>query len=348
MNSVASPPENELQMTPNSIENLSSSEAFIYRSKLPDISISNQIPLHTYCFENISYLCEKPCLITASHGRIYSYSETHLICKKNFRDVIMLLLQNCSEFVFSFLGASMLGAISTTANPFYTQAEIFKQFNSSKTKLIITQSHFVEKTPRLIVTIDDPPQNCLHFSIISDAVQKEIPSVSIEHENPVLLSNSSGTTGLPKGTILTHKSLISNVAQLVDGENPNLYLKSNDVVLCVLPQFHIYALSIVLLCSLRTGTGLVLMQKFVVTLLLELIQRYFPLVQSFDLSSICAILSSAAPLGKELEDALKSRIPQAIIGQAYRMKEAGPVITMSPVLTKQSFPLKSGSSGLVL
>ncbi|XP_026382086.1 4-coumarate--CoA ligase 2-like [Papaver somniferum] len=363
--------------------------AFVYRSKLPDIPITNQIPLHTYCFENISQYPEKPCLITGSNGRIYSYYETHLNCQKTSvglsklgirkGDVIMLLLQNCPEFVFSFLGASMLGAVSTTANPFYTQAEIFKQIKASKTKLIITQSQYVKKlqaddsgenAPRIgkdfiVVTVDDPPENCLRFSTLLDADEKEIPSVSIQPENAVLLPYSSGTTGPPKGTILTHKSLTSSIAQQVDGENPNLYLKSSDVVLCALPLFHIYAIHIVLLCSLRAGAGVLLMPKFNNTILMQLIQRYRvsvapvvpplvralvknPKVGSFDLSSIRAVLSGAAPLGKELEDAFKSRFPQAVVGQGYGMTEAGPVLAMSLALAKQSFPSKSGSCGTVV
>ncbi|MCL7045889.1 hypothetical protein MKW94_022808 [Papaver nudicaule] len=362
---------------------------FVYRSKLPDIPITNQIPLHTYCFENISKFPEKTCLITGSDGRIYTYHETHLICQKTAvglsklgikkGDVIMLLLQNCPEFVFSFLGASMLGVVSTTANPFYTQAEIFKQINSSGTKLIITQSQYVEKlqadsadqnAPKMgedfiVVTVDDPPENCLHFSAISDADEKEIPSVSIQPENDVLLPYSSGTTGPPKGVVLTHKSLISSIAQQVDGENPNLYLKSNDIVLCALPLFHIYAIHIVLLCSLRAGAGVLLMPKFNKTILMELIQRYKvsvapvvpplaralaknPLDGSFDLSSIRAVLSGAAPLEKELEDAFKSRFPRAIFGQAYGMTEAGPVLAMSLVFAKQPFPSKPGSCGTVV
>ncbi|KAI3917597.1 hypothetical protein MKW98_021359 [Papaver atlanticum] len=386
MISVASAETQQMTSTPNLIE-IPSTETFIYRSKLPDIPISNQIPLHTYCFENISEFSEKPCLITGSNGRIYSYSETHLICQKTAvglsklgikkGDVIMLLLQNCPEFIFSFLGASMLGAVSTTANPFYTQAEIFKQFNSSKTKLIITQSQYVDKlrdssenAPKIgedfiVVTIDDPPENCIHFSVISDADEKEIPSVSIEPDSAVVLPYSSGTTGLPKGVILTHKSLISSVAQQVDGENPNLYLKSDDVVLCVLPLFHIYSLHSVLLCSLRAGAAVLLMEKFEINSLLELIQRYRvsvtpvvpplvlalaknPLVENFDLSSIRAVLSGAAPLGKELQDALKSRVPQAIFGQGYGMTEAGPVLAMSLVFAKQPFSSKSGSCGTVV
>ncbi|OVA02851.1 AMP-dependent synthetase/ligase [Macleaya cordata] len=386
MISVASPETQPQQISPNSIEN-PSSETFVFRSKLPDIPISDHLPLHTYCFEKISEFSEKTCLITGSNGRIYTFAETHLICQKTAAglsklgikqgDVIMLLLQNCPEFIFSFIGASMLGAISTTANPFYTQAEIFKQFTSSRTKLIITQSQYVEKLrdstgnfPKIgedfiVVTIDDPPENCIHFSVISDADEREIPSVSIDPNDPVVLPYSSGTTGFPKGVILTHKSLISSVAQQVDGENPNLYLKSDDVVLCVLPLFHIYSLHSVLLCSLRAGAGVLLMQKFEIGSLLDLIQRFRvsvapvvpplvialaknPMVESFDLSSIRMVLSGAAPLGKELQEALKSRVPQAVLGQGYGMTEAGPVLAMSLVFAKNPFPTKSGSCGTVV
>ncbi|KAL6972245.1 4-coumarate--CoA ligase 3 [Sarracenia purpurea var. burkii] len=256
------------------------------------------------------------------------------------------LLQNCAEFVFAFMGASMIGAITTTANPFYTAAEVFKQFKTSKAKLIITQAQYVDKLrdagenyPKLgedftLITVDDPPAGCLHFSVLSEANESEVPSVSIHPDDPVALPFSSGTTGLPKGVILTHRSLITSVAQQVDGENPNLHLKSEDVVLCVLPLFHIYSLNSVLLCSLRAGAGVLLMHKFEIGALLELIQRYRvsvaavvpplvlalaknPMVVGFDLSSIRMVLSGAAPLGKELEEALRSRVPQAIFGQVH-------------------------------
>lgn len=289
----------------------------------------------------------------------------------------MLLLQNCAEFVFAFMGASMIGAVTTTANPFYTCAEVFKQFNASKSKLIITQSQYVDKLrdagdnfPKLgeefsVITIDDPPENCLHFSLLSEANESEIPTVSIDPDDPVALPFSSGTTGLPKGVILTHKSLISSVAQQVDGENPNLHLKGEDVVLCVLPLFHIYSLNSVLLCSLRAGAGVLLMHKFEIGALLELIQRHRvsvaavvpplvlalaknPMVVTFDLSSIRMVLSGAAPLGKELEEALRTRVPQAIFGQGYGMTEAGPVLSMCLAFAKQPFPTKSGSCGTVV
>ncbi|PON77529.1 4-coumarate-CoA ligase [Parasponia andersonii] len=360
----------------------------VFKSKLPEIPISKNLPLHAYCFERMSELADRPCLIVGSTGRTYSFAETRLIAQKTGAglsglgikrgDVIMILLQNCAEFVFAFMGASMIGAVTTTANPFYTSAEVFKQFNASKAKLIITQSQYVDKLrepagdqyPKLgedfsVFTIDDPPENCLHFSVLSEANENDIPEVVIDPDDPVALPFSSGTTGLPKGVILTHKSLITSVAQQVDGENPNLYLKTEDVVLCVLPLFHIYSLNSVLLCSLRAGAAVLLMPKFEIGTLLELIQRHCvsvaavvpplvlalaknPKVAEFDLSSIRVVLSGAAPLGKELEDALRSRVPQAILGQGYGMTEAGPVLSMCLAFARQPLPSKSGSCGTVV
>eukprot|EP00262_Sarcandra_glabra_P016666 TRINITY_DN549_c0_g1_i1.p1 TRINITY_DN549_c0_g1~~TRINITY_DN549_c0_g1_i1.p1 ORF type:complete len:564 (-),score=62.89 TRINITY_DN549_c0_g1_i1:66-1757(-) len=370
--------------TPTQPAETPSSETFIFRSKLPDIPISN-LPLHTYCFENISEFSDRPCLINGSTNKIHTFAETHLLCRKTAAglsklgvkqgDVIMVLLQNCPEFIFSFMGASIIGAVTTTANPFCTAQEIHKQFSASGTKLIITQSQYVDKLrtenfPPIgenfaVITIDEPPENCLHFSAISEADERQIPDVEIDQNDPVALPFSSGTTGLPKGVVLTHKSLVSSVAQQVDGENPNLHLNSEDIVLCVLPLFHIFSLNSVLLCSLRAGAGVLVMQKFEIGALLELIQRYRvsvamvvpplvlalaknPMVEKFDLSSIRIVLSGAAPLGKELEEALRSRVPQAVFGQGYGMTEAGPVLSMCLAFAKPPFATKSGSCGTVV
>lgn len=180
--------------------------------------------------------------------------------------------------------------------------------------------------------MDDPPENCLHFSVLSEGKEEELPEVEIHPDDAVALPFSSGTTGLPKGVILTHKSLTTSVGQQVDGENPNLYMTHDDVVLCVLPLFHIFSLNSVLLCALRAGSAVLLMHKFEIGALLDLIQRHRvsvamvvpplvlalaknPTVAEFDLSSIRLVLSGAAPLGKELEEALRSRVPQAVLGQ---------------------------------
>eukprot|EP01018_Ginkgo_biloba_P005454 Gb_41091 [translate_table: standard] len=359
-------------------------ELYLYRSKLPDIEISNHLPLHTYCFEKLHEFRDRPCLIQGSTGKIYSYGEVELISRRvasglsklgiGKGDVVMLLLPNCPEFAFVFLGASFRGAIATTANPFYTPNDIAKQVNASGAKLIVTQSSYVEKLRDLmandalclqVVTIDGPPEDCLHISLLTEADENECPSVDISPDDAVALPYSSGTTGLPKGVMLTHKGLVSSVAQQVDGENPNLYLRSEDVVLCVLPLFHIYSLNSVLLCSLRAGSTILLMQKFEIGSLLDLIQRFKvtvapvvppivlaiaknAMVEDYDLSSIRIVLSGAAPLGKELEEALRTRVPNALFGQGYGMTEAGPVLAMCLAFAKEPFPVKPGSCGTVV
>nr|UUJ74916.1 4-coumarate:CoA ligase [Cephalotaxus hainanensis] len=356
---------------------------FLFRSKLPDIEIPNHLPLHKYCFEQLAEFAERPCLIDGASGKIFTYGEVDLISRKAAAglaklglqqgQVVMLLLQNCVEFAFVFLGASIRGAIATTANPFYTPGEIAKQVKASGARIIVTQAAYVDKLGDLtredcdltVITIDNPPEGCNPISVLTEADESECPCVDIHPDDVVALPYSSGTTGLPKGVMLTHKGLVSSVAQQVDGDNPNLYFHSEDVILCVLPLFHIYSLNSVLLCALRVGAAMLVMQKFNIVALLELIDKYKvtvapfvppivleitknPIVANYDVSSIRLIISGAAPLGKELEDALRARFPGAKFGQGYGMTEAGPVLAMNLAFAKEPFPVKSGSCGTVV
>lgn len=331
------------------MESKEDQKEFIFRSKLPDIYIPNHLPLHTYCFENISQFRDRPCLINGTTGQTYTYADVELTARKvgagmaklglQQGDVIMLLLQNSPEFVFAFLGASYVGGISTTANPFYTPAEVAKQATASKAKLIITQAAYVDKVKEFakeneikLMSIDSQLEGILHFSDLTRVDESELPAVKINPDDVVALPYSSGTTGLPKGVMLTHKGLVTSVGQQVDGENPNLHFQSEDVILCVLPLFHIYSLNSVLLCGLRVGAAILIMQKFEINKLLELVDEYkvtiapfvppivlaiakSPEINKYDLSSIRTILSGAAPMGKELEDAFGSKLPNAKLGQ---------------------------------
>ncbi|KAK3158813.1 hypothetical protein QOZ80_2AG0141890 [Eleusine coracana subsp. coracana] len=367
-------------------------EVTVFRSKLPDIEIPRHLPLHEYCFARASELPDAPCLIAAATGRTYTYAETHLLCRKAAAalhglgvaqgDRVMVLLHNSVEFVLAFFGASILGAVTTAANPFCTPQEIHKQFKASGAKLIVTQSAYVDKLrnepffPSLgtvdltVVTIDDdarPEEGCVSFwDLVTSADVGTLPEVKICPDDPVALPFSSGTTGLPKGVVLTHGGQVCGVAQQVDGANPNLHMRAGeDVALCVLPLFHIFSLNSVLLCALRAGAAVMLMPRFEMGAMLEGIARWRvtvaavvpplvlalaknPALDKHDLSSIRIVLSGAAPLGKELVDALRARLPQAVFGQGYGMTEAGPVLSMCPEFAKEPSPAKPGSCGTVV
>jgi 4-coumarate--CoA ligase len=158
---------------------------------------------------------------------------------------------------------------------------------------------------------------------------------------------------------------VTSVAQLVDGANPNLHLRESDAVLCVLPMFHIYSLHSILLCGMRAGAALVLMKRFDTARMLDLVQRHgitvAPLVppivvemaksdtlDRYDLSSVRMVISGAAPMGKELQDVLRARLPNAVFGQGYGMTEAGPVLSMCMAFAKVPSPVKSGACGTVV
>jgi len=322
---------------------------FIFRSKLPDIYIPTHLPLHTFIFQNLSQFNHRPCLINAATGECFTYAHVQLTARRvaaglnklgiQQGDVILILLQNCPEFVFAFLGSSFRGATVTTANPFFTPAEVAKQAAASNAKLIITRASYVDKVKDFarekdvkVMCVDGAPEGYLDFSELTEASERDIPGVKISPDDVVALPYSSGTTGLPKGVMLTHKGLVTSVAQQVDGENPNLYLRSDDVVLCVLPLFHIYSLNTVLLCSLRVGAAVLIMPEFDIVKLAELVEKHkvsvAPLVppivlaiaknrqlEQYDMSSIRMIISGAAPVGKELEDSVRAKLPNAIFGQ---------------------------------
>ncbi|GFZ03979.1 4-coumarate:CoA ligase 1 [Actinidia rufa] len=284
----------------------------------------------------------------------------------------MLLLPNSTEFVLAFLGASYIGATTTMANPFFTPAEVVKQAKASNSKLIVTQACYVEKVKDYaiennvkVMCIDSPPDGCSHFSDLTQADECEAPEVEISPDDVVALPYSSGTTGLPKGVMLTHKGLVTSVAQQVDGDNPNLYMHSDDVMICVLPLFHIYSLNSVLLCGLRVGAAILVVQKFEIGSFLGLMERYkvtigpfvppivlaiakSPAVDDYDLSAVRTVMSGAAPLGRELEEAARAKFPNAKLGQGYGMTEAGPVLAMCLAFAKEPFEIKSGACGTVV
>jgi 4-coumarate--CoA ligase len=355
----------------------------VFRSKLPDIEINNEQTLQSYCFEKMAEVASRPCIIDGQTGASYTYTEVDSLTRRAAAglrrmgvgkgDVVMNLLRNCPEFAFSFLGAARLGAATTTANPFYTPHEIHRQAEAAGAKLIVTEACAVEKVLEFaagrgvpVVTVDGRRDGCVDFAeLIAGEELPEADEAGILPDDVVALPYSSGTTGLPKGVMLTHRSLVTSVAQLVDGSNPNVCFNKDDALLCLLPLFHIYSLHTVLLAGLRVGAAIVIMRKFDVGALVDLVRAHRITIAPFvppivveiaksdrvtadDLASIRMVLSGAAPMGKDLQDAFMAKIPNAVLGQGYGMTEAGPVLAMCLAFAKEPFKVKSGSCGTVV
>ncbi|KAK4481846.1 hypothetical protein RD792_012757 [Penstemon davidsonii] len=355
-------------------------EEHIFRSKLPDIHIPNHLPIHTHCFQNLSNHHSRPALVNGATGEIFTHADVYLNARRvavglhnlGIRQghVIMLLLHNSPEFVFAFLAASFIGATTTTANPLYTAAEITTQAKISSTKLIITHARYVEKlnvfaseNGAVIVSIDKPLSPLIiQFSELKSD-EKMLPGVDIRSEDTAALLFSSGTTGHPKAVMLSHKNIVTCVSQQVDGGNAAFHIDGEDLMLCVLPLFHVYSLVTVMLCSLRVGAALMIVQKFEINDLIVLMRKHkvtiAPLVPpillaiakipsaNLDLSSVRRVVCGAAPMDEKLQSSVRVKLPNAVIGQGYGMTEAG-VLSMCLGFAKEPFKFKSGSCGTVM
>jgi acyl-CoA synthetase (AMP-forming)/AMP-acid ligase II len=166
----------------------------------------------------------------------------------------------------------------------------------------------------------------------------DAPDVEIDAENDLaVLPYSSGTTGLPKGVMLTHRNLVVNICQTQAG----FPIEPDDTLIGVLPFFHIYGMTVIMNQGLRAGATIVTMPRFELEHFLELIERHrvtrayvvppialalakHPAVEGRDLSALRTIMSGAAPLGAELIEQVADRIGCAVI-QGYGLTETSPV-----------------------
>ncbi|CAN7047094.1 unnamed protein product [Brassica oleracea var. botrytis] len=376
------------QETLSLAKNQEPSQDFIFRSKLPDISIPNHLSLTDYLFQKFSGDgggdSTATCLIDGATGRIFTYADVQITLRSiaaglyrlgiRHGDTVMLLLPNSPEFALSFLGAAYLGAISTPANPLFTQPEIAKQAQASGAKMIITKPCYVDKLTNLenvlIVCVHDGdddvplPDGCVSFTELTQADETELPKPEISPDDTVLMPYSSGTTGLPKGVMISHKGVVASTAQKVDGENPHLNFTGDDVMICFLPMFHTYAHNSLMLSAMRAGAAFLILPRFELNMVMEMIQKYKvtvvpmapPVVLAFvnsqeteryDLSSVRMMFSGSGALTKELEDAVRLKLPNAIFGQSYGMTEMG-TVAKSLAFAKNPFKIKSGSCGTVI
>jgi acyl-CoA synthetase (AMP-forming)/AMP-acid ligase II len=169
------------------------------------------------------------------------------------------------------------------------------------------------------------------------------PHVAIEPEDLVALPYSSGTTGLPKGVMLTHRNLVANMLQTNAAGH---FRRSEDVTIAFLPFFHIYGLTVIALLGLESGATLVVLPKFELEPYLDLVERYratllhlvppvvvalakHPSVARRDFSSVSKLFSGAAPLSADVTEQCTRRLG-CVLQQGYGLTETSPVTHVTP------------------
>ncbi len=307
-------------------------------------------------------------------------------------DKVAIMLPNCPQSVISYYGILMAGGIVVQTNPLYTERELEYQVRDSETKVIICLDVLLPRVTKVqgktdikhkIVTgIKDYlpfPKNLIYpfiqkreYNMVVKAeesndthlwqniMKTSEPSFQEAEINPktdlALLQYTGGTTGHPKGVMLTHYNLVSNL-QMCESW---LYHTKNgeETILAVLPFFHVYGMTTIMNFAVKQASKIILIPKFNAEDVLKVIDKQKPTlfpgaptiyiglinhpdINRYDLSSIEACISGSAPLPKEVQDKFEKLTGGKLV-EGYGLTETSPVTHANLVWEKRI----NGSIGL--
>lgn len=329
----------------------------IYASTLKDAAIPD-VSITELIFAGIAGRETEPVVIEGPTGRILTGAELRdgierLAGGLQARgigpgQVVAIMAPNMPEFILAFHAVAWAGGTVTTVNPSYTAEETNHQLANAGARMLITVPALLQ-TARTgaagtavteIVTIGTAEGATSLDALMGAPLRAQVQVDVAAHV--VALPYSSGTTGLPKGVMLTHRNLVANVLQV----SALIPIAPGTATLAFLPYFHIYGMTVLMNLYIACGGLQATLPRFDLEAALRLIQTHrmrhlyvappvilalakHPLVDRFDLSSLEFILSGAAPLGADLAAACAARIGCQTI-QGYGMTEMSPVSHFTP------------------
>jgi len=305
-------------------------------------------------------------------------------------DRVAIMLPNIPQMVIAYYGTLRSGAIAVPTNPLYHEHELEVQLTDSGAETLVAVDmffpvidHVLKKTNvknLILCGIKDYlpfPLNLLYpikaridkqwvsvprvppihdfMSLLHTAESTPI-SADVKPDDTALLQYTGGTTGVPKGAILTHRNLVVNAAQ--SRAWLTLRNEGEERILCVIPFFHVYGMTTAMNLGVLIGAELILLPKFHTKEVLQMINKHrptiFPGIQAmylaignydsidkYDLTSLKAAISGAGPLMREVQDRFE-QLTKARIVEGYGLSEASPVTHANPIFGKR----KLGTIGL--
>ena len=349
----------------------------VVRCPFPDVTIPDK-NLCSFLFERFDQFSQSTALVDAVSGREVTYQQLHeetaRVCSGLSRvgfgrgDVLVLVSPNSLEYPNLFLATLAMGGVVSTCNPSFTADELAFQFKNSGCKIVATipsilptvQQAAEKASVKQIIVVDDSNQKhrdlISYRSLLQDTGSRfQVVEVNSKEEIAVL-PYSSGTTGFPKGVMLTHHNVVSNICQI--GHSETTGLERFQPLLGILPFFHIYGMVTVLFNSILNGAKTVVLPKFEPEMFLSAIQRYkptighivppivlflakHPQVAKYDLSSMKRVITGAAPLGGDIVQAARDRLGIKF-QQAYGLTETSPATHIMPVSICETKPQSVG------
>jgi acyl-CoA synthetase (AMP-forming)/AMP-acid ligase II len=327
----------------------------IVLSPHPDVTVPD-LPLHEFVLADAMARADQAALIDGPTGRTLTYGQlaggvrrvaAGLAARGLAKgEVFAIYCPNVPEYALAFYGVSAAGGVNTTISPLYTVDELVRQLTDANARFLLTVPPFLDRALEAAgrsgveeVFVLGEGEGATPFAELLTAGDTP-PEVEIDPANDlVVLPYSSGTTGVNKGVMLTHRNLVANLCQGA----PALLAGEGERLIAVLPFFHIYGLVVLMGAAVWRGSTLVTMPKFDLEEFLRLLQDQritrayvappivlalakHPLVDKYDLSSLKSVFSGAAPLDASLERACTERLGCEVI-QGWGLTETSPVVT---------------------
>jgi acyl-CoA synthetase (AMP-forming)/AMP-acid ligase II len=299
----------------------------------------------------------KRALVEAGTGRELSYAQLAAAAREagawlaargvHPGDVLALCTPNSIEFVVTWYAASSIGAILTTVNPVASGEEIIHQLRQTGASWLVTTADLAVPKLEAAALGSEIAQTFVigagagempgarRFEVLGPVGEAEAPPVDLSPSDVAFLPSSSGSTGLPKSVVLTHRNLVADLCQMRPAGN----VTEDDVVIAALPLFHIFGFQLTLNLALLQGATVVILPRFDLDAFLRAIQDHAvtraevvppivlalansELVGGYDLSSLRVLTVGAAPLGAGLARACARRIG-CRVKQGYGLTELG-------------------------
>ena len=329
----------------------------LFRSPLPAVDVPSQ-SLPAFLQECARDIAEKPALVDGMTGRRVTYGELWRAARRTAAglarrgvrkgDVVAIWSPNTLEYPIAVFGTMLAGGIVTTINALYTANELALQLRDVGARVLVAPAASADAALRAArsagieeVFVFGRAGAVPSFDSLLD--DGDPPDVAFDpREDVAAILYSSATTGLPKGVMLTHHNLVANVRQVQAAER----MDASEVVLGVMPLYHIYGFSVVMNLTLSAGATLVLLERFEVQPFLKTLETYavttaflvpplvrtlasHPLVDRYDVSRLRHVFSAAAPL----PDYAAARCAERIgceVRQGYGLTEASPSTHHTP------------------
>ncbi len=270
-------------------------------------------------------------------------------------DRVAYYIQNSPELITGFYGILKAGAVPVPCNVMYRAEELAYHLNDSGAKVLFceadlypTAQQVLAETPvsNVIVAGGNADGQAISWDSLLSSVSPltDLPSLDVD-EDLALLPYTGGTTGIPKGAMLTHANMVANAVQFRDWFG---YEPGGEVFVATLPFFHIGGIAGVMSVPLSVGGTIVLFRRFSPERVLKAIQDYratrflgVPTMyiallnhenaDKYDLSSLRASRTSAAPLPKAVKESFDSLVGHEVLVEGYGLTETSPLTHANPI-----------------